>query len=308
MVEKQFKAGEVVFHQGDKAESFYRILDGTAEVIVNYGMQGERRLAELGKDAYFGEMAVIEAYPRSATVTAGEKGLKAEEIPAEDLNKYVDGVPDQFAKILMQLGDRLRELTKDYNDAEGMLKNLQEQGQEPKQQEHSEGFFKRLRKHTAFYKANKNFTEKSAEEMREERQVNCAEGYSAKIEKYPEGTVIFKEGETGTCMYGIHWGKVGIYSDFGTPREQKLTELTANSFFGEMGMVSREPRSATAIALVKDTVVEIITEKDLNELYKKNPPKASMILAHLSSRLRKLTRSYVDVCEKLYEAVEDGSV
>ena len=304
MVEKQFKAGEVVFRQGELAESFYRILDGTAEVIVNYGMQGERRLTELGKDAYFGEMAVIEVYPRSATVTAGERGLTVEEIPAADLNQYVEERPDQFSRILMHLGDRLRELSKDYDEAREMLKRLQD----PELQERSEGFFKRLRKHAAFYKANKNLPEKSAEVMREERKISCADGYSAKIEKYPVGTVIFKEGEVGSCMYGIHWGKVGIFSDFGLGREQKLGELEANSFFGEMGMVSREPRSATAIALENDTVVEIINAEDLDDIFVKNPPKAGMILAHLSSRLRKLTRSYVDVCEKLYEAVEDGTV
>ena len=304
MVEKQFKAGEVIFRQGDLADSFYRVLDGTAEVIVNYGMQGERRLAELGKDAYFGEMAVIEVYPRSATVTAGDRGLSAEEIPAADLKQYLEERPDQFSRILMHLGDRLRELTKDYDDASAMLKKLGESAQK----EQSEGFMKRLRKHTAFYKANKNFTGKSAEEMREERKVRCAEGYSAKVEKYPAGTVIFKEGETGSCMYGIHWGKVGIYSDFGLSRQQKLGELEANSFFGEMGMVSREPRSATAVALEDDTVVEIIYAEDLDEIFRKNSPKAGMILAHLSSRLRKLTRSYVDVCEKLFEAVEGGKV
>ena len=109
-------------------------------------------------------------------------------------------------------------------------------------------------------------------------------------------------------MYGIHWGKVGIYSDFGLSRQQKLGELEANSFFGEMGMVSREPRSATAVALEDDTVVEIIYAEDLDEIFRKNSPKAGMILAHLSSRLRKLTRSYVDVCEKLFEAVEGGKV
>lgn len=82
-----------------------------------------------------------------------------------------------------------------------------------------------------------------------------------------------------------------------------LTELYPNTFFGEMGMINGSPRSATAVAL-EETTLEIIFPRDLNELFEKNPPKAFMILAHLSGRLRKLTDQYMAACDILSSAAD----
>ena len=68
-------------------------------------------------------------------------------------------------------------------------------------------------------------------------------------------------------------GKAGIYIGYGTEKEQKLTELYPNSFFGEAGMISDEPRSATVVAL-EDTIAELIYKEDLDVIFKENPPKA----------------------------------
>ena len=84
-----------------------------------------------------------------------------------------------------------------------------------------------------------------------------------------------------------------------TPEEKELTVLTENSFFGDMGMVSSEPRSATAVTLEDDTIVEIIRPEDLDALFEKNPPKAAMIINQFSYRLRKLTNDYLDACEQV---------
>ena len=125
------------------------------------------------------------------------------------------------------------------------------------------------------------------------------------IKSYDKGAVIFRQGDPGDCMYDIHWGRVGIYTGYGTDDEQKLTELAANSFFGEMGMISKEPRSATAVAIDDQTTLEIIYPEDLIELFEKNPPKFGMIIEHLSSRLRKLTDKYLAACSLVYEVSEE---
>ena len=105
-------------------------------------------------------------------------------------------------------------------------------------------------------------------------------------------------------MYGVHGGSIGIYTGFGTPMEKQLAKLGENSFFGEMGLIAQEERSATAITLEDNTIIEAISSKDLKELFEKNPPKAAMIIRHLSYRLRALTDDYADVCVNLakYEA------
>ena len=63
--EVNVEAGKVLAREGDFGEEFFVIDSGTAEVV-----RGGERLAELGPGDFFGEMALIEADRRTATVTA----------------------------------------------------------------------------------------------------------------------------------------------------------------------------------------------------------------------------------------------
>ena len=65
-----------------------------------------------------------------------------------------------------------------------------------------------------------------------------------------------------------------------------------------MSLLDEEPRSATAIAEMDDTVLEIIRPEDLKELFRVNPIEIDMILQHLSRRLRMLTKDYEKACEE----------
>ena len=76
---------------------------------------------------------------------------------------------------------------------------------------------------------------------------------------FSKGEVIFKQGTYQSEMYTILQGKVGIYADYETQQEKKLTELTAGEFFGEMGMMECYPRSATAVALDNESKIQVIT-------------------------------------------------
>lgn len=122
--------------------------------------------------------------------------------------------------------------------------------------------------------------------------------------KFRKNQIIFKEGDSANCMYDIQWGKVGIYADYGTKQEVLLTELGADAYFGEMGLVDDKPRSATAVALENDTVVSVITvENFANFLYEK-PGKVMMIMQQMSGRIRGLTADYLDACRAVAESVE----
>ena len=114
---------------------------------------------------------------------------------------------------------------------------------------------------------------------------------------YNKGDIIFRQGDAGESMYDIRWGSVGIYLDYGTEKEKKLTELGTDAFFGEMGMIDHAPRSATAVALEKGTQLREITEEKLGELFRENPAKVLMIMQQLSKQLRKLTNKYMESCK-----------
>lgn len=59
------KAGEIIFSAGDTADEFYVIRSGKVAVRLR-----NRILSILGEGEIFGEMALIDSGPRSATVTA----------------------------------------------------------------------------------------------------------------------------------------------------------------------------------------------------------------------------------------------
>lgn len=62
---RSFKAGEIIFRHGDPAEELYIVKSGTVEIRL-----GNRLLDTLPELSIFGEMALIDRSPRSATVVA----------------------------------------------------------------------------------------------------------------------------------------------------------------------------------------------------------------------------------------------
>jgi CRP-like cAMP-binding protein len=292
MTEKLFQKGDVIFNQGDQGTTLYQIIDGSVEIVVRDVEGGDLPIAELKKNQFFGEMAVIDARPRSASAVALEDGTKVMEISADELNAYFERDPQYTTMLMKTLSKRLRERTDDYEEAKAVMEAL---GECEKSQD--EELARSVKKCNAFFKYHKDTP--SAELVREEKKKDHSEGYAKNVATYHKGTIICREGDVVQCMYDIHYGRVGVFVNYGRSDQIQLTTLGANDFFGEMGMVEGAARSATAVALDDNTTVEVIYPEDFADLYKQNPPKFFMILSHLSNRLRVLTTQYYDLCEKI---------
>ena len=295
MKERIFSKNEVVFREGDRAEHFYQVKEGTAGVYLHYGQADQQKLTDMKTGQYFGEMPIIEAWPRSATVVA-EEDLHTIELTGSNLVEYFREQPDKIMALMNQLGDRLRQVTADYDEVIAFLKEKQSAGAEKK-----EGFLAKLLK----YKKIANLSGKLAGCTVEDeiRQKDAGKGAEAamQVKSFSRGQIIFREGDEGTYLYQIHSGAIGIYTKYGTPEQIKLTTLYTNAFFGEMALVGNDPRSATAVVEEDDTILEYIGAGDMEELFKINPLKVDMILSHLSNRLRRLSLDYVNACAKAAE-------
>ena len=294
MQEKIFNKGDVIFREGDEGESFFRIVEGSVEVIISYQGENEKKLAELGAGAYFGELAALEAYPRSATVIALADQTKVKEITGKEIDDYFAQEPATILELFRHIGARLRTLTADYEEASAVYEKLSGD-----KKAEDEDLKSRIGKVLSRFIGRRQ-QPVSAETQKALENEDFTAGYAKKTESYDKGTVIFMEGEPGRCMYVVHWGKIGIYADYGKPERQLLTELLPGKSFGEMGMIANEARSATAVA-VEDSTLEIIGPDDLEELFRENPPKVDMLLRNLSSRLRRLTSDYAALCAKIEE-------
>ena len=203
-------------------------------------------------------------------------------------------------EIMRSLGGRLRDLTVNYDDVSDTIRELGlSEGKEK-----SSGLVDRIKKFASVYKRSKLADTISQEALNKKSQTGHADGYKTSVETYKKGTVIFKEGEIGSCMYDIHFGTVGIYKEYGTAEEKLLTKLSTNEFFGEVGMIENAKRSGTAVVLSDETTLEIIKPSDLKDLFAQNPPKVEMILEHVSYRLRRLTKEYLAACNLLHRVTE----
>lgn len=299
IVVKTFSVGEVIIREGDPGRSIFRLVEGNAGVYADYGKKEQFRLAVLRAGDYFGEMALVEEYPRSATVVA-ECTVKIIEVPENELNSFFAENPDVILELMEHLGNKVRAMTKDYKEAQNLLKELREADAGKK-----EGLFSKIKKHVSIYQAGKN-----KEAMQQE--VPVAEDYSDitvseydRTAEFDEGKTIFAEGDPDKCMYILHKGKVGLYTSFGEKDEQRSDELLPISVFGEMGMIFGEPKEVSAVAEENGTLVEVIYREDIESIFESCPPKIGMILAFLSKRLRKLNTDFLSICKEITETYGD---
>ena len=297
MTERIYQRGNIVYREGDKGDCFYRILNGSVEVTVDAGQPSEKKLTTLGQGDFFGEMAVMAGRERSATITVLEDETKLLELTAGNLNEAFVEQPEMVLDLIKLLGGRIRSLSADYEAACATLNEIKAATAQP----YTPTLFDKARMILSYLSGGKKASVKPSEEARIAAQEEKGIHQTNPVSSYSAGTILYREGEPGKCMYRIHYGRVSVYAGYGTDDEIKLTELAVNQFFGEMGMLDAEPRSATVVILDDNTTLEAIYPDDLQELFKKNPSVITMILEHTSRRLRKLTEEYSEVCRKISE-------
>ena len=124
------------------------------------------------------------------------------------------------------------------------------------------------------------------------------------LKQFKTDEMIFRQGDPSDCMYRIREGKVGIFVDYGEAGHTKITELSAGQFLGEMGLLDKVPRSATAISLCEDTVLQVINEENFTRSFTADPEDLLFLLQQMSTRLRRISRDYTEVCRTVSEVVE----
>jgi len=102
---KSFKAGEYLFHDGDVGNEMFVLQEGEVEVIKKIAGQ-EKVLATLKKGDFFGEMAILNKKPRTATVRVGTDS-KILVINPSTFEAMIRGNADIAIKMLQKLSDRL---------------------------------------------------------------------------------------------------------------------------------------------------------------------------------------------------------
>jgi len=94
------------------------------------------------------------------------------------------------------------------------------------------------------------------------------------------GDVLFREGETGNVMYAIVDGSVDV-----SVRGTVVDQVHAGSIIGEMAIIDKSPRSATAIAATDVTVAPVDRPRFVF-LVQVHPSFALLVMEVMAERLR----------------------
>ena len=149
MVERQLSKNEVIFRQGDWGDEFYQVLEGRVRITYDLGNENDLLLTDLGAGAFFGEMGIIENCPRSASAVAMEDGTRIQVISQEETAEYLEKDPEKALLLMDHIGNRIRTLTNDYNEAKSLLV----ESDKAQYLWENESYLHKLQKHLAFGKA-----------------------------------------------------------------------------------------------------------------------------------------------------------
>jgi CRP/FNR family transcriptional regulator/CRP/FNR family cyclic AMP-dependent transcriptional regulator len=106
---------QIVFHHGDPGGLLYIIVKGKVKITHSTPDGQEALLAILGSGDFFGELALLDDSPRSATAEAIEP-TDVLTLHREEFMRYLQSNPDFSLHVLQTMAKRIRHLNKQVSD------------------------------------------------------------------------------------------------------------------------------------------------------------------------------------------------
>ena len=113
---KEFKAGDVLFREGDESSCMYEVQKGKVDLYIGYGTPSQKKIAEVGPERFIGEMGMVEGLKRSATAVVSTDFTVLAKVTWDVFGLYFKKKPAKVVQIMQQMGDRLRITTKSAMD------------------------------------------------------------------------------------------------------------------------------------------------------------------------------------------------
>lgn len=112
---------------------------------------------------------------------------------------------------------------------------------------------------------------------------------STRLEAFPAGKAIIREGRVGTAFFLIVSGRVEVVKDIDAPSAMVLATFGPGDFFGEIASIKHLPRSASVRA-IEDTQCLVIWRADFDGFISHFPEAAAQVESvareRLSSRMQ----------------------
>jgi len=108
---RRFRKAETVFHQGDPGDALFIVASGTVKVVLPSDEGAEPAIvAVLGPGEFFGELAILDGAPHSATIVAVE-ATETLVLHRDAFLALIDSEPELRRALLASLATEIRRLT-----------------------------------------------------------------------------------------------------------------------------------------------------------------------------------------------------
>ncbi|MBI3192733.1 MAG: cyclic nucleotide-binding domain-containing protein, partial [Pedosphaera parvula] len=110
---RSYPAGCIIFQEGDPGDGMFVVVEGLVQVSALVSDGQRRVLTRVKPGDFFGEMAVLDDEPRSATATA-ETETKAIFIQRDDLMRVLEHSPKLAVSLMREFSRRMRDSNRHY--------------------------------------------------------------------------------------------------------------------------------------------------------------------------------------------------
>jgi CRP/FNR family cyclic AMP-dependent transcriptional regulator len=108
---RHHRRNEVIFHQGDPGDALHVITEGAVKILLPSPEGDEAIIATLQTGDFFGELALLDGRPRSATATTVE-ATETLMLPRDVFHELLDKHPELRDALFTALANLLRRITK----------------------------------------------------------------------------------------------------------------------------------------------------------------------------------------------------
>lgn len=110
---RRYRPGEVIFKEGDAGDGIYMVIAGSVQISAMVNPAERRVLSRIGASDFFGEMAVLDNEPRSASATA-EADTHLYFIPRIEMLNMLERNPKLAVALVREFSQRMRDFNRQY--------------------------------------------------------------------------------------------------------------------------------------------------------------------------------------------------
>jgi rhodanese-related sulfurtransferase len=143
-------------------------------------------------------------------------------------------------------------------------------------------------------KEKKAPTDSSYDHLPEEKLAEIARGATTRV--VPAGTILFRQGDSGDSFYIIRYGRIKAFRVDDEGVETDLAELGPGDSFGEIPLLTGQPRTASVVTL-EETCLSVLSKEQFDQILKDHPVIALSFVKQMTklvlqdwSKLQKETR------------------